>query len=255
MKVIAILQARMGSTRLPGKVLRPILGKPMIEWMFRQLASCTGIDEFILATTTASSDDAVGAWAEEHGVRLYRGSEQDVLDRYYQAALAVGLGKGDIVVRMTCDCPLIQPDLCDRAVEEFRSGGYDYLYTGPLYAEGLDCEVMTFDVLARSWRETTLPSDREHVTLYIRERTDIFKLRFMDNKTDDGHYRVTVDEAIDFQVVSAIIEALYDPAEPFIRIDAVKDWLKTHPEVMALNSHVIRNEGTLKSLKKDGRLP
>jgi len=254
MQVVAILQARMTSTRLPGKVLKPILNTPLLEWMFRQLNACHRIDRFVLATTVNATDDPVVQWAEEHGVEVFRGSEADVLDRYYKAALQAGGHDGDVVVRLTCDCPLIQPELCDRCVEEFLAGGFDYLYTGPLYAEGLDCEVFSFDVLRQSWEETSLPSDREHVTLFVRNMPDRYTLHYMEHDRDDGKYRITVDEPEDFEVIRRIIEALYDPERPYIGFEAIRNWLEAHPEVMALNSHVVRNAGTLKSLAEDGRV-
>ena len=247
-RVVAILQARMGAARLPGKVLLPVARMTFLEFELRQLKASKRVAEVILATTDHEADEPVAGLGEVLGLTVFRGSETDVLDRYHGAAELAGARH---VMRLTGDCPLIQPDVCDRVVEEYFRTGADYCRTSARFAEGLDCEVISRTALDHAWREAVLPSEREHVTLFTRNRPERYKLVELDNPTDDGRYRLTLDEPEDAEVLRAVIEALYDESRPYIPVDEAKAWLDAHPEVFEKNAAIVRNEGLLKSLARE----
>lgn len=250
-KVTAIMQARMGASRLPGKVLMPVAGMTFLEFELRQLAEATSIGQIIIATTEKSADDPIAALGSRLNVPVFRGSEQDVLDRYHGATEMAG---AEHVMRVTGDCPLIQPNVCDRVVQEYFRQGADYCRTAESFAEGLDCEVLSRKALDEAWKEATLPSEREHMTLFVRNRPARYVLLEIENDTQDGQYRLTLDEPQDREVLVAVIEALFDPSRPYITIGEAKAWLDAHPEVFARNADILRNEGLVKSLEGDHAL-
>jgi len=248
MGITAIIQARMGSTRLPGKVLLPAAGRPLLDWLAGQIAHCRSLAGVVLATTTAPADDAVAERGRALGWKVCRGPEDDVLERYCLAAEAAGLDPAaDHVMRLTADCPLAQPDVCDALAALYAAGGCDYARTSPRFAEGLDCEVVSLAALLRARGEARRPSEREHVTLFVRNRPEEFRLCELDSPEDCSRYRVTVDEPADYAVARALIEALGRPGG-WISFAAIRAHLDAHPELMALNAHIVRNEGLLKSL-------
>src|SRR3989344_7618105 len=172
-RVALIVQARMGSTRLPGKILMPLKGKPMLGWQLERLKRAEELDQIILATTNKKSDDQVAALGEACDVTVFRGDEEDVLDRYYRAAKEAG---ADIIVRVTGDCPLIDPAVVDEVVRHFRRANVDYTKHPENYPEGLDTEVFSFAALERAWQNAQLPSEREHVTPFIRNHPELFRV-------------------------------------------------------------------------------
>jgi len=241
----AIIQARMGSTRLPGKVLLPILGRPMLHYQIERIHRCPGVDRIVVATTTAPYDDTVEIWCANNRILCHRCPEDNVLERYVQAARRF---HAERIVRLTGDCPLLDPVVCGRIIASHAAAGVDYARTGQSFAEGLDCEVLTTEALERAHREARLPSQREHLTMYIVENPNRFSLLTVENEMDEGRYRITVDEPADFEVVSRIFEALYPQRGPDFGFFQIRCYLDAHPEIMALNSTIIRNEGYLKSL-------
>jgi spore coat polysaccharide biosynthesis protein SpsF len=247
MDIVAIIQARMGSTRLSGKVLSEILGKPMLQLQVERLRRARHIARIVLATTNVSADDAVAALGERIGLLVFRGSENDVLDRYYRAAL---LAKAMYIMRLTADCPLIDPDVCDLVAEEYERTGCDYLCTGESFAEGLDCEVISFKALEASWQEAHLQSEREHVTLFVRNHPERFNIRVLENKMDDSHIRITVDEPEDLEVVRAIFNHFREDPSGF-GIAEIRAFILAHPELARLNAAIMRNAGLFKSLAED----
>ncbi|WP_285906373.1 glycosyltransferase family protein [Pseudodesulfovibrio pelocollis] len=247
-QVTAIVQARMGSSRLPGKILKPVLGRPLLAHEIERLKRCTSLREIVLATSDQPGDDSVAALGAELGVHIFRGSESDVLDRYTQAARAFDARN---VMRVTGDCPLIEPAICDRTVASFFDAEADYITTPPRVAEGLDCEVFTRAALETAWTEARRPSEREHVTLFIRNRPDRFRCLETPHDSDDSGYRVTVDEPEDLTVVTAILEALVPLHGLAFTFSHVRDFLDAHPEIRALNSDIVRNEGLIKSLRQE----
>jgi len=248
-KITAIIQARMTSTRLPGKVLKKVMGKPLLIYQIERLHYSQGINEVVIATTTNKEDDPIEELTQREGLKVYRGSEDDVLDRYYQTARKYGI---DHIMRLTADCPLIDPAVCDLVIDKYLSSGVDFVHTGPTFAEGVDCEILSFTCLEKAWINASLKSEREHCTLYLHNHPDEFEKLTLNNETDDCKYRFTVDEPEDFQVVELIIKHFYNKqSTTFFSTKDVKAFLDLHPTVTEMNSHVIRNEGLVLSLKKD----
>lgn len=248
---VAILQARMGSTRLPGKVLKPVLGRPLLHYQLERLAYCSLVDEVILATTSEPSDDPVAAFGEARGVKVFRGSVDDVLDRYHGAATISRSPQAPLIMRVTGDCPLLAPEICDAVVAKLLAEQADYCGSSDRFAEGLDCEVFTRVGLEVSWRDAKLASEREHVTLFMRNHPERFRLCELTQEANEGHIRITVDEAADLEVVRQILTALYKPGEAPFSFAGVREFLRLHPELVASNADIQRNAGLLKSLAED----
>ena len=246
--IAAIVQARMTSTRLPGKVLLKVMGRPLLSYQIERLRRINNIDNIIIATTVNRDDDPIVELCNRESVFYFRGSENDVLDRYYQAAKKFGVND---IMRITADCPLIDPEICSRVVNVYLESEVDYIHTGLTFAEGLDCEVLSFNVLERSRQEAVLLSEREHVTQYVHNHPELFKKVAFQNKTDDSKYRFTVDEQEDFLVVKAIFEGLYDTYSSLFSAAEIKSFLDAHPDIFQINAAVIRNYGLLKTFKDD----
>lgn len=214
-KVVAIVQARMGSTRLPGKVLRQACGAPMIAWQLAQLAKCTGLDRIVIATTGSPADDQIAEYCESHGVAVFRGSEHDVLDRYYRAALEHA---ADVIVRMTADCPLMDPAIVDMAVEQFLEGDFDFVAnTAPppgSFPNGMDVEVFSRTALESIWASARSDFDREHVTFAIWKHPDQFRLLRFEAPEDWSDVRMSVDYADDFEALVTTLERFNDVIPP-----------------------------------------
>jgi glutamate-1-semialdehyde 2,1-aminomutase/spore coat polysaccharide biosynthesis protein SpsF len=253
-KVVAILQARLGSTRLPGKVLAEIAGRPMLWHVVNRVRATRSVDKVIVATSNKSSDDAVAEFCIQNDIEFFRGHETDVLDRFYQTARHFN---ADVVVRITADCPLIDPQVVDRVVNTYLDGEYDYVtntlrYT---YPDGMDVEVFSFAALEKAWREARLPAEREHVTPYLRA-SGRFRVFNVENEVDlsKRHLRWTVDEPADLEFVRAIYARLGGDKQPFGLSD-ILELLDKEPDLMQINSAIIRNEGYYKSLVSEPAMP
>ena len=248
MNAVAIIQARMSSTRLPNKVLLPLAGKPVLEHVVRRLQFCKTLGNIVVATSTDVSDDAIEQWCSEHQVNCYRGSLHDVLDRFYQTATQY---HADTIVRITADCPVIDPTIVDEVVSGFLAGDYDSYSLAGEFPDGLDCQVFAYTAIARAWREATLPSEREHVGPYI-EKThpELFKNGGFFKFEGLAHHRWTLDEPRDYAFLQAVFERLYQAERPFLAQD-VLDLLDREPHLMQLNADIIRNEGYLKSVQAE----
>jgi glutamate-1-semialdehyde 2,1-aminomutase len=241
MKTIAIVQARMGSTRFPDKVMQTIGEVPMIELLLTRLARAHEIDQIVLATSVDVRNRPLIAHVRSLGYVVYEGSENDVLDRYYRAATTVGC---DAVVRITGDCPLIDAGLVDRYVAAFKAAGVDYLSnTSPAtYPDGLDIEVFSLPTLKAAWLDAVRPHEREHVTPYIRE-SGRFRTANLAHEIDYSGERWTVDEPPDFEVVRGVFDH-FAPRRDFGWLE-VMQLLNSNPGIFAANRHLIRNEGAL----------
>jgi len=239
LKTIAIVQARMGSMRFPKKVMRPICGTPMIGLLLQRLSRALRIDVIVLATSEDTRNDSLAQYAAELGYAVFRGSETDVLDRYYRAAKQHA---ADVVVRVTGDCPLIDPVVVDDVIAAFLSSGADYAsnVAPPTYPNGLDTEVFSFQALETAWHQAKADREREHVTPYIRESGQ-FTQENVAIATDESNERWTVDEPADFEVVQKVFEHFHP------RVDF--DWREIlalrveRPEWFEANRHLSRNEG------------
>lgn len=251
-KTLIIIQARMGSSRLPGKVLMEIEGKPLLWYMFQRLKRLKSEVEIILATTNSTKDDPLVEFLKNIHIKYYRGSENDVLDRFYQTALSL---KPDIIVRITGDCPLIDPSVIDEAISFFQKNNYDYINntSPPTYPDGYDCEVFTFSTLEKTWKEAKKNSEREHVTPYIYNHKEIFKTGNISYKKDYSSYRLTVDEIQDFQLIKNIITHFKENWINLTMEEVIK-FLDANKEIKKVNEQFQRNEGYAKSLKEDEKL-
>jgi glutamate-1-semialdehyde 2,1-aminomutase len=239
MKVVAIVQARMGSQRLPNKVMRDIGGRPLIGLVLARLSRAKRLDAIVLATSTDPRNRPLVAHVESLGFPTHAGSENDVLDRYYQAAKAAG---ADVVVRVTGDCPLIDPDLVDRVVADFLEGGADYVSNvePPTFPDGLDTEVFSFAALEEAWKHATETAEREHVTPWLRNNPQLVR-RNVANNVDLSAERWTVDDPADLDVVTPIV-AHFAPRIDFSWREVLALG-ETHPEKFGANRHLTRNEG------------
>lgn len=247
--MLAILQARTSSSRLPGKVLKPLLGEPMLARHIERLRRSRHLDPLVVATSAEGGDDALVELCNRLGVRCHRGSLDDVLDRFYQAAKPL---QPDHLVRLTGDCPLADPQVIDACIDFHLAGGYDYTSNAiqATFPDGLDVEVFRFACLEDAWREATLASEREHVTSFIYRRPERYRIGHYRQERDLSWLRWTVDRPEDFAVVETIYRALY-PADPAFTTADILAYLADHPEVARHNADITRNEGYLKSLAAD----
>jgi len=239
LKILAIVQARMGSTRFPNKVMKRISGVPMIELLLRRLSRSREIDQFILATSEDSKNHPLTKHVRSLGYSVFRGSENDVLDRYYQAARS---NQSEAVLRITGDCPLIDPEVVDLVISAFKVSKADYVSNvhPPTYPDGLDAEIFTFAALETAWKCASDPYEREHVTPYMRN-PDKFRLLNVTHVEDFSSERWTVDELEDFEVVEKIFKHFH-PRQNFGWLEVLQ-LRKDNPELFVANQHIIRNEG------------
>jgi spore coat polysaccharide biosynthesis protein SpsF len=247
--VLGILQARMSSSRLPGKVLKPILGAPMLQRQIERLKRAARIDRLVVATSVEQDDAAIVQLCRKIDVECFRGNLTDVLDRFYQCAAGYS---PDAVVRTTGDCPLIDPSVVDACVEHFGANVFDYVSNSlqRTFPDGLDVEVFSFAALERAWKEAQLPSEREHVTPYIYNNPDKFKISQFVSPVDLSGPRWTVDELPDYEFVCRVYEALY-PKRPNFDMQDVFELVRARPELKDINSHLESGAGYMRSLEED----
>ena len=250
--IAAIIQARMGSTRLPGKVLIDIQGKPVLEHVIERVRKSRLVDDIIIATTDNEQDKAIIDFAKARGLYYYAGSEDDVLDRFYQAAQKFG---AETIVRITPDDPFKDPEVIDKVIGYYLANKdkLDYVSNTikPTYPEGLDVEVFSFVALERAWREAKMPSEREHVTPYIWNHPELFRLANIENDKDLSHLRWTLDYEEDLRLVREIYARLYH-GQVFLMKDILA-LLRVEPELARINQGITRNEGYLKSVAQEIR--
>ena len=247
LKTVALIQARMSSSRLPGKVLQEIAGQPMLWRVIRRATQARLVDLTAVITSTQEDDDAIARLCKAKGIACFRGSLDDVLDRYYQAAIYF---QANVVVRLTADCPLLDPKIIDKVVQAFHEGTFDYVSNTLecTYPDGLDTEVFHFEALERAWKEARLRSEREHVTAYFFKHPELFRLGSVKQEQDLSALRWTVDTSRDLELVRTIYNFFKDVE---FGMDDILKLLKEHPEVTELNSGQQRNEGYQKSLRED----
>lgn len=246
---LAVIQARMGSTRLPSKVLMDLSAKPVLEHVIERVAQSKFIDKIVVATTISLHDLAIVKFCAERNTHVFIGSEHDVLDRYYQAAK---LFQPVNVVRITSDCPMIDPEIIDLIADRHVKEKADYTSNtiDETYPDGLDAEIFTFRSLERAWTNASLASEREHVTPYIKKNPALFNRISVKNDTDLSFMRWTIDQQEDFNFLSEIFKRVYLKKPEFRTADVLAEIARA-PELLNINSGIIRNEGYLKSLMKD----
>lgn len=252
---LAILQARMSSSRLPNKVLMEVQGKPLLKYECERLLKSSKIDKLIIATSVDESDNPIENFANKNNIDVFRGSMDDVLSRYYNCALEYK-EKYKIdelnIVRVTGDCPVIDFFVIDKVIEAFENNDCDYASNIliPTYPDGMDIEICTFSALEYSNHNAKYKSDREHVTLFIKNNDKFIKHNYL-NDYDFSNLRLTVDEQSDFELIKKIIIGLYAKNPSFSYMDVIS-YMTKNPNLFFLNSDIKRDEGLEKSLKEDG---
>jgi spore coat polysaccharide biosynthesis protein SpsF len=241
-KINIIIQARMGSTRLPGKILKPIMGRPMLSYLLERLRDIQKPHALIIATSLNSQDDVIESFAQKEKVLVFRGDEEDVLDRYYQASLAY---PADYIIRITSDCPLIDPHIVEQAIHlmETEKPTPDYVSNVLLrtFPRGMDVELFSFAALKKAAKEAITPSEREHVTPFFHKHPSRFRLANFTHSLDLSNYRLTVDTPEDFLLISKIFEDLYPKKKKFTLDDIIQEWGR-HPDWSLINAHVKQKE-------------
>ena len=242
-----IIQARMGSSRLPGKALmKSDSGKPLLYYVINQLRYCSKIKNLVIATTTNQEDDEIEKFANNNSVNVFRGKEKDVLDRYFQCAKKYSFST---IVRITADCPLIDPQIVDKVIEQFFSENCDFA-TNTLtrtFPIGTDVEVFSFSALNNAWENAQLPSEREHVTPYFHNKEN-FKIINVENDKNISNLRLTVDRIEDVELIKQILNNI--SINP-IHLEDILELFSQKPELIEINKHINHNEGFNKSLEED----
>lgn len=251
MKYLVLIQARCGSTRLPNKVLKDISGKPDLQWVIERVRRSKKIDEVMVITSIEKNNLPLIKLCVELDTRVFVGSEDDVLDRYYQAAKLL---KPEYVIRITADCPLFDWNYLDLAIKQMKEDS-DYLFEmTETFPDGLDIEVIKYTALEKAWKEANLVSEREHVTLYIRNHPELFKIQNFECPIENiGDKRWTLDQDEDYEFISAIYNHFVSNGSEDFATEEILEYLNKHPELEEYNSKIIRNEGLLKSLACDGK--
>ncbi len=237
-KVAAVIAARMGSTRLPGKVLAPIMGRPVLSWLIERVKKAKTIDEIVVATTTKTGDDKIAILAKRLGVKVFRGSEEDVLERLAQAGQKFG---ASVVVRLTADCPLVDWRIVDQLIKIYLSGNYDYVSNviDRSFPLGFDVEVFSFKKLVEIEKEAKDLIYREHPPYYFYTHPQEFRLKNLKARSDMfwPDLRLTLDTREDYLVLTKIFEALY-PVKPDFSAEDVVKLMRQHPEWVAISSQI-----------------
>lgn len=252
MNIAAIIQARMGSTRLPGKVLLNLCGRPVLWHVFNRVSKSEFLNSVVVATTTNPEDDVIEQYCISEKIPVFRGSSDDVLDRYYQCAKSIG---ADVIVRITADCPLHDSTVIDIIIREYLEGKHDFVtntfeYT---YPDGLDTEVFSFASLEKAWLSARLPSEREHVTPYIRNSPGFTK-KNVAAENPYPPYRLTLDQQEDFEFISKIFTGI---GKVDFSLEETTEYLRKHPDLLTINQDIVRNEGYIKAMildAKNGRI-
>ncbi len=247
--ILAILQARFSSSRLPGKVLRPILGKPMLLHQIERILNSKRIDKLVVATSTENSDDGIEKMCLNNNIEVYRGDLDNVLDRFYQCANQYN---PEHVVRLTGDCPLMDSQIIDQVIDKhlFTKSSYTSNAIPPTYPDGLDVEIFKFSILQEAWKNAKLPSELEHVSPYIRNHLESYNKCNLEYEIDLSAHRWTVDEPDDFRFIKEVYAELHPKNEKF-NMEDILDLLRRKPYLKEINYHIMRNEGLLKTYRKD----
>ncbi len=245
---LAVIQARMGASRLPGKVMLGLEGKPVLWHVCQRVSRSSYVDEVVVATTFQKEDLEIVKYCSSEGIRVFAGSEDDVLDRYYQAAK---LFKPGNVIRITADCPLHDPSIIDQVISTHTKEDNDYTSNTmeETFPDGLDCEIMKFSVLKDAWEKAVMASEREHVTQYIIKNSS-YKKGSVTSPLYRGDERWTLDTGEDYKFIKDVFSKLY-PVNPWFGAGDVYSLLDAEPGLRDANKGITRNEGLLKSLKND----
>ncbi len=252
MKFLAMIQARCGSSRLPSKVLKELCGKTALERVIERVKRSKYMDEVMVVTTLNEEDIPIVQLVSQMGMRVFAGSAQDVLDRYYQAAKLI---QPEYVIRITADCPVFDPAILDDAIGKLKPET-DYMAAlSETLADGLDLEIMRFEILKRAWQKASLASEREHVTLYIKNHRDLFRVQDYKSTLGNLHEeRWTVDEPEDYIFIKKIYEHFTAIEKEDFDSKDILEYLDENPDIRNINRGFVRNEGLLISLKNDRKV-
>lgn len=243
-----VIQARMSSTRLPGKVMMEIKDhKPVLYFVIKQLQHCKLMNKIVVATTILPEDNKIIDFCNKYKIESFRGNQNDVLDRYYKCAKQFALST---IVRITSDCPLIDPYIVDKGIKIFNSNLYDCVSTNYFrtFPDGIGVEVFSFKILETMWKNAALPSEREHVTPYLYNHSDKFHIYSLEHSTNISHLRFTIDRINDLKLIQKIVQKI--KKEPIL-LNNILEVIKKEPTLLEINKDYIPNEGYLKSLKDD----
>jgi spore coat polysaccharide biosynthesis protein SpsF len=248
--IVAIIQARMGSSRFPGKVMKEIQGKSLLALYINRVRPSTFIDKIVVATTTNPEDDIIEKGARASGVEVFRGSANDLLDRYYMCARQYG--NPSAVVRLTSDDVFVDHEVLDRGISISLAEKADFVtnHFEPTYPEGLDVEIYSFECLEEAWRNAKLLSEREHVFPYIQNNPEQFTIINFRQENDYSHLRWTVDYECDYEMAKMVYDHLYQKKPIFLQAEII-ELITRHPEIAAMNSHIKRKEGVNKTKAED----
>ena len=247
-----IIQARVTSSRLPGKVLKRIGTKTILEIMYNRLSFSKKINKIIFAIPDNKKNKKLLNFIKLKKYYFFEGSEKNVLQRYYLAAKKFNCKN---IMRLTSDCPLIDYKICDKLINIFNKKTIDHIYTGQTFAEGLDVEILSFKTLEKIYKNAKSKVEKEHATYYIKKNPKKFKTKKIENTSDSSKYRFTIDEKEDFILIKKIIKQFPKILKKtYVSSNKFIDFVKNHKNIYKINSHVIRNEGLLKSLKKEQKL-
>jgi spore coat polysaccharide biosynthesis protein SpsF (cytidylyltransferase family) len=250
--ILAILQARMGSHRLPGKVLKKIKGKTLLELYLNRVKPSKLIDQIVVATTDRKEDNVIEEITEQLGFECFRGSENDLLDRYYQCACKYN---AKIIVRITPDDPFVDHQIVDHGISIFLENEVDFVtnHLTPTFPEGLDVEIYSLETLRKLWHQAELLSEREHVYPYIQNHPEEFRIINFTQEQDSSHLRWTIDYECDYEMTKVIYDHLYDQKHVFLQEDILQ-LLQKHPEIAEINTHIQRKEGVNRTKVEDGNI-
>lgn len=249
----AIIQARMGSTRLPGKIMYNVCGESLLSLMIKRIKNATKLDKIIIATTINEKDNEIVNFCKLNGIDFFRGSENDVLSRYYETSKKF---PSDIIIRLTSDTPLLDPKTIDRVVEQYEKNNYDYVsnqFPFPrTYPDGTNVEVFSFNLLKEMYEKAKNPSDREHVTTFVSMQPELFKIFRVDYPQDISKYRFNLDYDADYQLIKKVYEEFYFK-NPHFTLEDIISWLEKNPDILKLNSDIKPYENMIKSFNDDSK--
>ena len=244
-----IIQTRMGSTRLPGKVMLKLDKKnPTLYYVLKQLQSSKLLEKLVVATTILDEDDIIENYSKNLDVDVFRGNANDVLDRYFNCSKNFSFST---IVRITSDNPLIDPTIVDDMIKQFTSNSYDYLTNSRVrtFPYGTEVEIFSFEALEKAWKNAKKPSEREHVTQYIPNNPKMFKIGVIENSDDFSDIHLSIDHKLDFNLIKIVIE--HFPDHEIFNLEKIISFFEENPHLKQINSHISFNEGYLKSLKED----
>lgn len=247
MRTVAIIQARVDSKRFPNKVLTKLHCATTLDIMINRVKRCRYLNEILVAIPDTKNNDVLFDFLKKREIGCFRGSEKDVLKRFAQCQTEHNI---DVTVRLTADCPFVEPTIIDNLIERHITTSADYSKLSQRFAEGLDVEVVNATAILTANQNATRPSEREHVTLYLNNNSQSFQIFTQDQKRDDSDIRVTFDTIEDYDLLTAVAERFYDRLDS-VSIDEIISFVRKNPSLQRINSHIVRNQGLMSSIAEE----